>query len=309
MKKLFSLFLLGGLVALSFTSCKTEKNVVGIAEDDARFTTLVSALNRAGLVSVLEGDGPFTVFAPTNEAFTAFLTANNFASINDVPVPVLTQVLLNHVVVGEVLSTDLATGYINTEAYYGVEMSKKLSMYVNVSAAGVRLNGVATVTQPDLRGTNGVVHVVDAVIGLPTVVTHAAANPNFTSLVAAVSRGDLSQNYVNVLSGAGPFTVFAPTNDAFASLLTALNFPTLADVPAALLEGVLLYHVVGGNVRSGDLSNGQVVPTLNGSSFTVIINGTNVTLDTGNATNVAVVATDVQCANGVIHVVDQVMLP
>jgi uncharacterized surface protein with fasciclin (FAS1) repeats len=310
MKKLFALFLMGTMVASTFTACEKDKNVVGIAEDDARFSILVSALNRAGLVSVLEGDGPFTVFAPTNDAFNTFLSANGFANIDAVPVAVLTQVLLNHVVAGEVLSTDLSTGYVNTEAYYNGEMSKKLSMYVNVSAAGVRLNGVANVTQPDLQATNGVVHVVDAVIGLPTVVTHAAANPAFTTLVAAVGDTDLTQNYVNVLSGVGPFTVFAPTNDAFAALLGVLGLASVNDVPAATLEGVLLYHVVGANVRSNELSNGQVVATLNGSSFTVNINGTSVTLDTGgNASNVAVVATDVQCANGVIHVVDQVMLP
>lgn len=309
MKKILFVLTLALAVATSFTACKKDKNVIGIAEDDARFSTLVTALNRAGLVSVLEGDGPFTVFAPTNDAFAAFLTANGFASLDAVPTATLTQILLNHVIAGEVLSTALTTGYVNTEAYYGTEMSKKLSLYVSVGAT-VRLNGVATVTEADIQASNGVVHVVDAVIGLPTIVTHAAANPAFTSLVAAVSRADLSQNYVTVLSGTGPFTVFAPTNDAFTNLLTALGFGTVNDVPAALLEGVLLYHVVSGNVRAADLSNGQVVPTLNGASFTVNISGTNVTLDTnGNATNVPVTATDVQCANGVIHVVSEVLLP
>lgn len=309
MKKILFILTLALAVATSFTACKKDKNVIGIAEDDARFSTLVTALNRAGLVSLLEGDGPFTVFAPTNDAFAAFLTANGFASLDAVPTATLTQILLNHVISGEVLSTDLTTGYVNTQAYYGTEMSKKLSLYVSVGTT-VRLNGVSTVTETDIQASNGVVHVVDAVIGLPTVVTHAAANPAFTSLVSAVSRADLSQNYVNVLSGTGPFTVFAPTNDAFTNLLTSLGFATVNDVPAALLEGVLLYHVVSGNVRAADLSNGQVVATLNGASFTVNISGTTVTLDTnGNATNVPVTATDVQASNGVIHVVSSVLLP
>ena len=150
------------------------ENIVDLAQDNSQFSTLVAALDAANLVTTLEGDGPFTVFAPTNAAFDGFLAANNFASLDDNPMPTLSQVLLNHVVSGEVQSTDLVQGYVTTLST-DAPNANALSAFVDLSS-GVVLNGNATVSTADLTAPNGVVHEIDNVIASPTIVTHALAN-------------------------------------------------------------------------------------------------------------------------------------
>ena len=210
-----------------------DNTITGIAKTNPNLTILVQALVRADLASTLQGQGPFTVFAPTNAAFTAFLKTTPYATINDVPKEALTQILLNHVVSGKIKSTDLSTGYAKTLAKSATSGTNTMSMYVDLSS-GVKLNGVAKVTIADVMATNGVVHVVDAVINLPTIVTHAIANPNFTSLVGALTKAG-QPDFVTILSGTGPFTVFAPTNDAFTAFNTELAPGGIAGVSNANL--------------------------------------------------------------------------
>ncbi|MFN4199031.1 MAG: fasciclin domain-containing protein, partial [Flavobacterium sp.] len=269
-----------------------------------------------GLVNVLNSPGSFTVFAPTNDAFSAFLGAAGFASVDDVPVPVLTQILLNHVVAGTVQSSQLSTGYVSTLATFnGVADGSPLSLYVNTSN-GVRLNGVSTVTMPNILASNGIVHVVDAVIGLPTVVTFATADPTFSTLVAALTELTPATDFATVLSGAGPFTVFAPTNAAFDALDAELAPGGIAGLDETTLTNVLNYHVASGNVRSSALTpNGNTVveTLLTGNNFTITLPGTggniaNVT-DGAGRPDIGIIAVDVQAANGVIHVLNKVLLP
>ena len=255
--------------------------------------------------------GNFTVLAPTNDAFAAFLSANGFASLDEVPTDVLSNILLNHVITGSVMSTDLASagsGYTTTNA---TNMDgDNLSLYFTTSS-GVEFNGQSSVVLADVPASNGIVHVVDAVIGLPTVVTFATSNPAFETLVAALTRDDLGEDFVSILSTTdepSPFTVFAPTNDAFASLLSELGVDSLGDIDAATLELTLATHVVvEANVRSGDLTNGM--------SITTIGDGLTVSLDAGpqlidlNDRIANIIAVDVQAYNGVVHVIDKVVLP
>jgi len=284
-----------------------DNTITGKAIATANLSILVQALVKADLATTLQGAGPYTVFAPTNDAFTAFLATTTYATINDVPKDVLTQILLNHVVTGAVKSTDLTTGYIKTLAKGSASTTNTLSMFVNTSA-GVKLNGVATVTTADIMASNGVIHIVDKVIGLPTIVTHATANPNFTSLVGALT-GAGQPNFVSILSGIGPFTVFAPTNAAFTALNTELAPGGIAGVSAANLTKVLQYHVVSGNILAASLTEGQVVPTLQTpQTFTIQLTGGAKIKDANNRIS-TIIATDVQCSNGVIHVLDKVLLP
>lgn len=317
MKNLFKTKIVTLIVCLSIfvTSCSKEDNatpvadntITGIASKTADFSILVQALTKAELATTLQGKGPFTVFAPTNAAFSAFLTAGGYASVNDVPKAALTQILLNHVVSGAVKSTDLTTSYIKTLAIGNASATNYLSMFVNTAAAKVKLNGVATVTTADIIATNGVIHVVDKVIGLPTIVTHATANPNFTSLVGALT-GTGQPDFVTILSGTGPFTVFAPTNEAFTSLNTELAPGGIAGVSAANMTKVLQYHVVSGNILAASLTEGQMVSTLNSQKFTIQLTG-GAKIKDSNARISTIVATDVQCSNGVIHVLNKVLLP
>lgn len=301
------------LLAIFSVSCDNDddkavadETITGLAVKSPNLSILVQALTRANLATTLQGSGPFTVFAPTDAAFTAFLQANNFANINQVPQDVLTRILLNHVVSGNSKAANLQTGYIKTLATSATSGNNTMSMFVN-TASGVRLNGVASVTTPDVVASNGVIHIVDAVINLPTIVTHATANPNFTSLVGALT-GQGQPNFVEILSGTGPFTVFAPTNAAFTSLNTELAPGGIASVSAANLTRVLRYHVVSGNVLAASLMAGSVATLETPQSFTVSLTGGAKITDVRNRV-ANVTATDVQCSNGVIHVLDKVLLP
>lgn len=148
----------------------------------------------------------------------------------------------------------------------------------------------------------------DEEVKLKTISETAQADPNFSILVQALTRSDLSANYATVLNGDGPFTVFAPTNAAFQSLLTELNASSLNDIPAATLEQVLKYHVVSGKVLAGSLTEGQEVTSLEGTKFTIgLSGGAKITDRQSRVSNIT--ATDVECSNGVIHAIDKVLLP
>jgi uncharacterized surface protein with fasciclin (FAS1) repeats len=313
-----ALALVGGM---SFTSCKDGddpaepqvKTIAGTASATADLSSLVAALQRADLVTTLNGTGPFTVFAPTNAAFSAFLTANGFAKLEDVPVAVLKQVLLNHVLSGEVKAASVpVSDYVKTLATFGTTTSN-LSLLAQRSGTSVTLNKEVKVTTADVVCSNGVVHIVDKVIALPNVVNHALNNANFSTLVAALTRPGLTAagqpTYVQTLSGAGPFTVFAPTNAAFAALLTELNLTSLDQVDNATLNAVLQYHVVAGaNVLSSQLTNNQEITALSGKKFKIDLTSGAKIVDANNrVTNIVV--TNVQGSNGVVHAIDKVLLP
>ena len=324
MKKLFKII---PIVLISFStlvSCNddndndvpyqpepTTNTIVDIAVGSENLTTLVAALQRADLVTTLASQGPFTVLAPSNEAFNTFLTANGFNSLDDVPTDVLTNILLNHVVGGRLASTDLTTGYASTFATSSASQTS-MSLFIDTSN-GVRFNGVSSVTDADIEADNGIVHLVDAVIGLPSVVTFAVADPTFSTLVTALTRDDLTTDFVSVLStGAGtspaPFTVFAPTNDAFGLLLTELDISGLADIDEPTLDSVLKTHVVGGaNVFDTDLSDNLTVTTLGGDLTANVTGGATLTDSSGRT--IDIIATNVQADNGVIHAINKVILP
>ncbi len=283
-------------------------SIVDVASADARFSTLVDALEKADLVTTLDGTTNYTVFAPTNTAFANFLSANGFADLDAVPVDLLTNVLLNHVLDGTVRSGDLTEGYTSTLATEA-EDGNNISLLVDLTS-GVVLNGSTTVIEADLDAENGVIHAVDEVIALPTVVDLALDNDVFTSLVAALTRADLTPDYVATLSGDGPFTVFAPTNDAFQDLLDSEpTWTTLDDIPMATLEAVLNYHVIAtGNILSSELNDGDMPATFGGSTLTINV-GTGVSITDNNSNTYNVAVADVQGINGVVHAIDGVLLP
>lgn len=274
------------------------KTIVDIAVEDNNFSTLVEALQKANLVQAMEADGPFTVFAPTNDAFNQLFTDLGVSGINDLTAETLTPILLYHVLGVKAESSGISTGYFETINTSGPN-GNAVQIYVTVGN-GVQINGDVNVTTADIDASNGVIHVIDKVMLPPTVVDMAISNPAFSILVEAVVKANL----VDALNAEGPFTVFAPTNDAFQDLFNDLGVSGIADLTAAQLSPILLYHVVNGNVRSDMVSTGMV-PTLNGASIDVVANSNGVTLN-GTA-NVVIV--DVQGANGVIHVIDEVILP
>ncbi|WP_445717530.1 fasciclin domain-containing protein [Flavobacterium sp.] len=308
--KLIKLTLLAVTSTLMF-SCSDDdstsssiSSISDVASRNSDLSILVEALERTDLLDVLDQNGSYTVFAPTNGAFNTFLADNNFSSLDAVPVDALREVLLNHVVVGANLASNLRTGYVKTLGKGSASSTNTLSMFINTSD-GVRLNGVSSVIIANIGASNGVIHVVDAVIGLPTIVTHALANPNFSTLVGALTSNG-QPDFVGILSGTtnSPFTVFAPSNDSFTAFETQ-NPGVLGSLTAAQLTSVLSYHVVAGaNVLSNAIPSGPIT-TFETGTFT--ITGTTITDEAMRQTNI--VAVDVQAANGVIHVINNVILP
>ncbi len=284
-------------------------NIVEFAQADPDFSILVDAVVKADLVDVLSSDGPFTLFAPDDDAFQAFLNAAGTNTIENTPKEVLVDVLTNHVLAGSFPSQTLANGYAVTLSATGFGQGINTNMYINVDQ-GITINGSTGVAQADINVSNGTIHVVDEVIAIPSIVTFALAEPSFSSLVEALTDPRLSTDFVDVLTGDGPFTVFAPTNAAFQALLnTNESWNTIADIPATTLEAVLLYHVTDvGNVRSSDLTNGQVVPTLS-SGATVQIQLGNIASVVGGSSTANIDFADIQAGNGVVHVIDAVLLP
>jgi uncharacterized surface protein with fasciclin (FAS1) repeats len=321
-KKLISMknfkFLFIGLLTLNLfvTSCSDddttdpgteEMSIVdtAIATDD--LSILVEALTSADLVTALQADGPFTVFAPTNQAFQDLLDSTPaWTTLDDIPTETLQNVLLFHVVSGEVRAADLTDTYVSTLS--PAPNSEAVSLKVDVTG-GVVFNGSANPVTTDIGATNGVVHIIDEVMLPPSVVSIALDNDNFSTLVAALTREDLTTDFISILSGDGPFTVFAPTNDAFQALLDSNDdWNGLADIPVETLEAVLTYHVVSGaNVQSRELVDNQVINTLGGSVTVDLTDGAKLETTSGQSANIIIV--DVQGTNGVVHAVDTVLLP
>jgi len=267
-------------------------SVVEIIASSPVHNILETAVLAAGLETALSGEGPFTVFAPTDFAFAALPDGTIDALLAD-PQGILTDILLYHVAGANALSTDLSDGQTIT-TLNGKDVT------VTINSNGVFIND-AQVVFADIVASNGVVHVIDAVLTPPTttVVDVIVASPVHNTLEAAVLAADLA----GTLSGEGPFTVFAPTDDAFAALPAGTIDALLAD-PQGLLTEILLYHVVGAEVLSSDLSDGQTAMTLNGQDLTVSITNDGVFIN-----DAQVIVADIVTDNGVVHVIDAVLLP
>ncbi|BAL98706.1 MULTISPECIES: fasciclin domain-containing protein [Caldilinea] len=320
-----------------------KPDVVETAVAAGNFTILVELIQAAELVDVLKGEGPFTVFAPTDEAFAA-VPAEILTALAEDP-EMLRSVLLYHVVPGRLVAALISDGK-------EVETAQGESVRFSF-ADGVKKVNEATIVARDIQASNGVIHAIDSVILPPSVAAalsdllpagaaeaaatpepteeaaeetavEAAATPEatpepveeaaeeladivdtavaagqFTTLAAALTEAGL----VDALRGPGPFTVFAPTDDAFAALPQETLDAVLAD-PQGLLTQILLYHVVAGKVMAADLVDGQELATLQGAPLTISLS------DEGAMVNDAtIIATDIEASNGVIHVIDAVLVP
>ena len=302
--------------------------IVEVAVESGAFPTLVAAVQAAGLVDVLSGPGPFTVFAPTEEAFAAALGALGMSAEELLAdVDLLTAVLTYHVLPVAAPAEVVVT--LDGESVATVAGS---DVMISIDGSSVMVND-ATVVTPDIQASNGVIHVIDTVLLPPapeptpaateapapdpteapaateapampgTIVEVAVESGAFPTLVAAVQAAGL----VETLSGEGPFTVFAPTEEAFAAALDALGMSAeelLADVD--LLTGVLTYHVLplAAPAELVLTLDGESVTTVAGSDVTITIDGGSVMVN-----DATVVTPDIQASNGVIHVIDQVLLP
>ena len=265
--------------------------IVDIAVADGRFTTLVAALQAADLVGALSSEGPFTVFAPTDDAFAQLPEGTVEALLDDIPA--LTDILLYHFVASEVQAEDVVM-LAKAETLLGE------SLEIQVENGMGYIND-AQVIITDIVADNGVIHVIDRVLLPPqeeeplgTIVDIAIADGRFETLVAA----DLAET----LSGEDPFTVFAPTDEAFGKLPAGTIVALLGDIPA--LPDILLYHVVEGRVLAEDVVLLEEAETLLGETITIRIEDGSVFIN-----DAEVIITDIIADNGIIHVIDSVLLP
>ena len=277
----------------------TPATVVDIVVNSPVHNVLEAAVLQADLAGALSGEGPFTVFAPTDDAFLALAGALGATAEELLALPELADILLYHVVGATALSTDLSDGQFITTL-------NGADVVVSINDEGIFINN-AQVTVADIVAGNGVVHVIDAVL-LPTdapeptntVVDIVVNSPVHNVLEAAVLQADLA----GALSGEGPFTVFAPTDDAFLALAGALGATAEDLLALPELADILLYHVVGGTALSSDLADGQTIATLNGAEVTVSINEAGIFINDAKVT-----VADLVADNGVVHVIDAVLIP
>lgn len=315
--------------AIDFVASLSAKTIVELAIETDDLSLLVGALQQAdaGLVETLSGDGPFTVFAPTNAAFVALLDelGDDYNSLSDFDTDeeksLLVKILTYHVVQGTAaFSTDLSNGQqIMTIQGEDVGINIKDGTVHIVDATGIN----ASVTTADIAASNGVVHIIDKVIlpqevldmlnpPTPNIVGLAQSVPDLSLLVDALIQADAG--LVDVLSGDGPFTVFAPTNAAFAELLDILgdNYNSLADFDTdeekALLATILTYHVAAGAVASGDLTDHQAIATVQGENVFALL-GDGVRIRDRSTIDANVTLADQMASNGIVHIIDKVLLP
>ena len=294
-----------------FSSCKKDKEemvqdktIVDLVVGDNNFSLLKAALVQANLTDLLASKGPFTVFAPNNQAFVS-AGLDTEAKIKALPVETLKKILSYHVVSQKIASSSIAMAN-NTP----VKTAANVDVFVTKNSSGVFVNGAAVV-QADVMASNGVIHVINTVLMPPSgnIVEVAQGNANFSLLVAAVLRASQGgTNVAEVLSGAGPLTVFAPTNQAFINAGFA-NAAAIQAADPAVLTSILTYHVIAGRVFSSDLTEGAKPATVNGATVSISLSGGAKVKGNKNATAATISSANMVTTNGVIHVIDQVLLP
>ena len=291
--KLFVLAM-GAVASFSSLSFGADKDIVDTAVGAGNFKTLAAALGAAGLVETMKGTGPFTVFAPTDEAFAKLPKGTVEELLKPENKGKLTAILTHHVVKGKVMASDVVK-------VKGAVALGGQRIDVDASPKGVVVDG-AKVAKTDIVCSNGVIHVIDAVMipatdNIPTVADKAGS---FKTLLAAVKAAGL----VETLSGEGPFTVFAPTDEAFAKLPKGTLEGLLKPENKDKLAAILTYHVVKGRVYSEAAVAAKAATTVQGGTVKISAS------DKGAFVNESkIVKTDIDASNGVIHVIDAVLLP
>jgi uncharacterized surface protein with fasciclin (FAS1) repeats len=301
--------------SLILGSCKKDdtpartNTITDVVVSGSSFTTLESAVIKADLQTTLSGAGPFTVFAPDDAAFTA--SGITTAVLNSLTATQVKNILLYHTIGSRILAADVPAGPNAKVITAGGD-----SVFVTKNSTGVYVNGVK-VNTADVSADNGVIHIMGKVLIPPggNIVETAVAG-GLDSLVKAVTRATTAPGGDPALAatlGSARLTVFAPTNGAFTQLLTALGLTKIDDIPVATLLAVLRYHVVSGRAFSSDLSNGNLAMLAGGNTTINLSNGTGggpTITGNGNGPNKSnITVTNIVCRNGVVHLIDRVLLP
>lgn len=310
-----SAFAIALTVPVLFTSCDKDDDpavtntITDVVVGNANFSTLEAAVIKANLQATLSGTGPFTVFAPDDAAFTA--SGITSAVLNSLTPAQVSNILLYHTLGAKITAADVPAGP-NAK----VTTASGDSVFVTKNASGVYINGIK-VNTADVSADNGVIHVIGRVLTPPAGnIVETAVAGGLDSLVKAVTRATTAPGGDPTLAGtlsSATLTVFAPTNAAFTQLLGALSLTDINQIPIGTLLAVLRYHVVGGRAFSSDLANGNLAMLAGGNTTINLTNGTGggpTVTGNGNAGNRSnITATNIVCRNGVVHLIDRVLLP
>ncbi|MEL6497741.1 MAG: fasciclin domain-containing protein [Planctomycetota bacterium] len=280
--------------AMAVALSEPTLNIVETAAEAGTFETLLAAATAAGLADALTGAGPLTVFAPTDEAFAALPEGTVESLLQPENIETLRAILLYHVVEGDVRAAQV----VNLDAA-GTLNGQRVDIAVNGGTVSI---DNAEVVAADVRATNGVIHVIDKVLMPSTddIIDTAVAAGSFSTLATAITTAGL----VEALQGDGPFTVFAPTDEAFAALPAGTVESLLQSENREQLKSILKYHVVSGRVYSDQAVEAGQAATLQGDSVTITTDANGVSVNGAN-----VISADLDTSNGVIHVIDSVLLP
>ena len=317
---LFLSLFIGTLIIAATTSCSKDDDPVPVSNTitdkviaDASFSLLKKSVVKAGLDATLKGTGPFTVFAPDDAAFAA--SGISSAAIDGLTADQLKGILLYHTLASKILAADVPAG---PNAKLLTVNSPADSIFVTKNGNGVFVNGIK-VTAADITVDNGVIHKLQKVLipasgnVVETAIATSGGDNGLDSLVVAAVRADAAAPGLLTTLGSVTLTVFAPTNKAFRDLLTALSLNNISQIPINTLIAVLQYHVVPGRAFSSDLTNGNLAMLAGGTTTTNKTNGTGggpTILGNGNGGNKSdIIATNVLARNGVVHVINRVLLP
>jgi uncharacterized surface protein with fasciclin (FAS1) repeats len=308
------------MVCILFISCEDAddngneipgiNSILNQTENNPDLSMLNVALRRSGLSDTFDTGNNYTFFAPNNTAFNNYLSISGYIDINDIPLVELRAILLYHALNTEVTTTSLSNGYLKTLGKD--DELESLDLFIEASSP-VILNGFSTIVNENIEADNGIVHIIDSVLELPSIATLIAANPDFDNLENGLVNIGLNINLEDLDTMQDPFTVFAPNNVAFMALVDANSMDGFNDVDDILnspnLSDILFYHVTDDDrIRSGDINNGLIITPLLGSSFTIDTT-TGVQFTDGSGTIVGITSTDVTALNGIIHTIDIVARP
>ncbi len=303
------------LLLLIGTSCEEDTpqvpegpNLLEVIQNRSDLTILNEAITQSNFGPTLQS-GQYTFFAPSDEAFEAYFSANGISSISDITSSNISRLLLNHTVQSELRESQLIDGYQNT-LLLGGGSGNSVRIFFNLGS-GFGINNEATIDESDIEATNGFVHIVNEVIPLPDVVDHITYNPTFTTFLEGIQRSDLSFNFMDTLRSDGPFTLFIPTNEAFESFFAANSSgDDIQSLPSDELEDLLRYHILRGVNRFSSFQEETFTSEtwLEGMPINVAFFE-----DVGFLVDLKqrvydIELVNIQGTNGVIHIIDKVLV-
>ena len=288
---------------------KPEINLLDLGSSLPYFNDFIYAMHKTHLSDILVEKGPYTVFIPNQWAFSKFRTENQINHTDQVPEETMTDILLYHIIKGRWTISKIAAGYHSTLA---LEKTTGNPIVLFIEKDGLfRLNGIPAMDEPDLETRNGIIHSITSVIELPTILDHLSFNKEFSMILNILNSKDLQPDFLNLLSQDGPYTFWAPTNQAILSFVeNNQDWQTIYDIPIETLINILKYHLVSGeNMVLKVITGNKKLTSINGSILTIQADYKKWSVSDLNGRIANITENDIQCSNGVIHQIDRVLLP